>query len=71
MTSKNSICFKCAYLVSYSEGVLTFNGERYLGSYCSRGGGRNVGNRKTCRRFVQATDEIIAKREKTLNGGIK
>lgn len=62
MTTINSICVKCKNLDAYTCGAcIGSNGVRSLISTCKYGG-RNAGNRKTCRDFEETTKDVIARR---------
>lgn len=61
MTHKNSICVRCKNLYSYNCFVISKNGAMSLISECCYGG-KNAGNRKTCKCFVPASDDVISRR---------
>lgn len=67
MTTKNSICMKCAHLYAYTIGVCYSGGVYSLISHCMYGG-KNAGNRKTCKCFEKAEERIIKERESCFIG---
>ena len=68
MTAIEHICVKCETLHHCHDSWCIDNrGKRYLISYCLKGG-KNAGNRKTCKRFKQASDDIITDRLNILKG---
>lgn len=69
MTTKNTICVKCKHLDVYGIWACTApDGVRSLISFCGNGGGKNAGDRKTCRKFEPADEKTIAERVKALEG---
>lgn len=67
MTTKESICIKCNCLAYADAACCTENGKRSLISSCDWGG-RNAGNRKTCKNFEKADDDMIKHRLDILEG---
>ena len=67
MTTKDSICVRCRNLYAFTNNVCITKGERHLISSC-RWGGKNAGNRKQCKSFVEATEKDIAERTEALEG---
>jgi len=65
MTTIDSVCIKCRKLHIWSG--CTSNGIRCLISSCYYGG-KNAGNRKSCKDFDIASDEVVAERIKMLEG---
>lgn len=63
MTSKSSVCMKCAALQTYGDALCTPTGgeEAMLISVCIYGG-VNAGNRKQCRRFIPALPGLVEMR---------
>lgn len=70
MTTKNSICIKCENLIACTTGCFISNGEKALISSCKYGG-KNAGDRKTCKQFQPANEFIIAARFALLRKGEK
>lgn len=70
MTTINSLCIKCRNLYAGSGCCISNNGVRSLISSC-RYGGKNAGNRKSCKDFDVASDEVIAERIMILEGDKK
>lgn len=68
MTTKNSICVKCEILSACMTGCVISKKGRSLISSCKHGG-KNAGNRKTCKHFKEADPVIIEERLKLLKGG--
>ena len=67
MTTKDSICVRCAVLLADTTAIFTSNGVKSLVSDCVYGG-KNAGNRKTCKNFVEAGKDTIERRMKVLEG---
>lgn len=67
MTHKGSICVSCANLYASTNAVCINDGKRSLISECLYGG-RNAGDRKSCKNFRQANPKIIEERIKVLDG---
>lgn len=68
MTTKDSICVRCAVLLANTSAVCTSpNGVKSLISDCAYGG-KNAGNRKKCINFVEADENTIEKRMRVLGG---
>lgn len=63
MTHKNSICIRCANLDSYEGFVISKSGDVSLISECYYGG-KNAGDRKTCKRFRAAKEDTVRHRMK-------
>ena len=63
MTSKSSICIKCAALSTYEDALCVPAGskEALLISDCAYGG-INAGNRKQCQKFVPALPGLVEMR---------
>lgn len=71
MTTINSICVKCRRLYSSTNGCcVSSDGTRSLISNCMYGG-KNAGNRKTCRDFEKTSEDVIAARIACLKGEYK
>jgi hypothetical protein len=70
MTRANDICVRCKNLDATTSVVCTSGGERHLISFCVKGG-KNAGQRKSCRKFEKANEETIEKRLKALRGDIQ
>ena len=69
MTTKNSVCIKCKHLDAITGAhCITTNGTRSLISICIYGG-KNAGNRKTCKMFQRADEINISNRLATLEEG--
>lgn len=67
MTTKNSICIKCEHNYCSSNAVCETDSGRGLVATCLYGG-KNAGNRKSCKRFEKAPDNRIAERLNALEG---
>lgn len=68
MTTKDSICVRCANLSAYTNALFTSNsGVKSLTSECYYGG-KNAGNRKKCKSFKEASEETIERRLRALEG---
>ena len=68
MTTINSICLKCRRLYADAYCCCTSSdGTKSLISTCMYGG-KNAGNRKTCRDFEKAREDVIAERIACLKG---
>ena len=67
MTHIDSLCFYCAYLYASTDSFVESGNNMALISYCSYGG-KNAGNRRTCKQFCRACDKTIAERKELLNG---
>ncbi len=61
MTNKNSICIKCKHLFAFINGCCVTGNRKYLISQCEYGG-KNAGNRKSCKRFEETDKKTIQKR---------
>ena len=70
MTRIDSVCVKCENLIASESGVDISCNIRSLISQCVFGG-KNAGNRKSCKKFKKASDEIIESRLKLLRGDRK
>lgn len=67
MTTKNSICVRCNKLNTYGVCTPTNTKERCLISFCNgSASGANLGNRKQCSRFEEASPETVEERLKEL-----
>jgi len=61
MTYKESICVSCVNLDATCAAVCINDGKPNLISECYYGG-KNAGNRKTCKKYRKASDSVIIKR---------
>ena len=61
MTYKDSICVSCSNLDAANAAVCITNGKPNLISTCFYGG-KNAGNRKTCKKYRKASDSVIERR---------
>lgn len=67
MTTKNSICARCNNLKTYGVCTPSNMEERCLISFCNgSASGANLGNRKQCSRFEEASPETVEERLKEL-----
>lgn len=70
MTNEESVCVRCRNLYASTSAVcIGTNGKRSLISECLYGG-KNAGNRKSCKHFRGANPLIIAERLKILRKGV-
>lgn len=67
MTTKDSICVRCAVLLADTTAFCTSKGVNSLISDCAYGG-KNAGNRKKCKNFVEADKNTIERRLEVLEG---
>lgn len=69
MTTKDSICVRCAVLVAYTNAYTGSKKDNNIAliSGCAYGG-KNAGNRKKCVNFVEADENIIEGRMRVLEG---
>lgn len=65
MTSLDSICVKCIHLNCFLNAYVGSGDKIALISECAYGG-QNAGNRKTCKRFVPASDITVSERVRIL-----
>ena len=61
MTTKDSICISCKHLDCATGAVFISNGIRSLTSLCEYGG-KNAGNRISCSKYEQASNNVIGER---------
>lgn len=67
MTSKNSICAKCKNLdTDCNSFAIEEDNNIGLIAHCVYGG-KNAGNRKMCKKFKEATADIIENRVNAFN----
>ena len=68
MTTKDSICVRCENLKAFTNALTRHDdGSISLISECCYGG-KNAGNRKTCKNFVEADKNTIERRLEVLEG---
>ena len=69
MTTKDSICVRCAVLLAYTNAYTGSKEDNNIAliSDCAYGG-KNTGNRKKCKNFVEADKNTIERRMKVLEG---
>lgn len=68
MTTKDSICVRCAVLLAHTDAFVRHEDDSIsLISDCAYGG-KNAGNRKTCKNFVEADKNTIERRLEVLEG---
>lgn len=65
MTTKDSICIRCDNLAAYTNARFITGEVAHLCGDCYYGG-KNAGNRKTCKKFVEASEEKIKNRMEAL-----
>lgn len=69
MTYGESVCVRCKFLYASTSAVcIDKDGKRNLISECPYGG-KNAGNRKSCKEFRGANPLVIAERLKVLRSG--
>lgn len=67
MTSKNSICAKCKNLdTDCNSFAIGENGNVELIAHCIYGG-KNAGDRKMCKKFKEATTDVVENRVNAFN----
>lgn len=66
MTHKDSICVSCANLSTYTDVAVVSGGDVSLISSCHYGG-KNAGDRRSCKHFRQACPETVAERKEVFN----
>lgn len=68
MTTIDSICVKCKNLYAYTNGACIDRRGHHLISHCVLYCGKNSGNRKTCKYFETAEENVISRRIECLEG---
>lgn len=71
MTTKDSICVRCAVLLAYTNAYTGSKEDNNIAliSECAYGG-KNAGNREKCKTFKEASEDTIKRRMRVFEGEI-